>query len=82
MRYFLATYYRKPDGKVDEQIQLAATINDTDIQTCSVILDFENKKIQKAVIQSQTIDTNWTRIVNYYHAIYPDIIEQLKTDNP
>jgi hypothetical protein len=41
MRYFLATYIRKPDGKIDEQVEISKNLKDSDIQTCNIILDFK-----------------------------------------
>jgi hypothetical protein len=82
MRYFLATYIRKPNGQIDEQVQLANRLKDNDLQTCNVILDFQEKKIIKCLINSSPITSDWNAITAYYAKVYPDIIAQLQTDNP
>ena len=42
MRYFIITYYTKPDGKVDEATQVTKKVRPRDLQTASVILDFKH----------------------------------------
>jgi hypothetical protein len=78
MRYFIATYLRKPDGKVDEQVEIAKRLKDTDISTANIILDFKEQQVVKSVIQGQTIPTTWDVIVAHYRQVYPDYIDQLE----
>jgi hypothetical protein len=78
MRYFLATYIRKPDGKIDEQVEISKNLKDSDIQMCNIILDFEEKKVLKSVIQGQTVPTTWDVIVEHYRLVYPDYIDELE----
>jgi hypothetical protein len=78
MRYFLATYIRKPDGKIDEQVEISKNLKDSDIQTCNIILDFKEHKVVKSVIQGQAVPTTWDVIVDHYRKVYPDYIDELE----
>jgi len=78
MRYFIVTYLRKPDGKVDEQVEIAKNLKDKDITTANIILDFKEKKVQKSVIQGVVVPTEWDTIVAHYKQVYPDYIDELE----
>lgn len=78
MRYFIVTYLRKPDGKVDEQVEIAKRLKDSDITTANIILDFKDKKVQKSVIQGVVVPTQWDVIVGHYRQVYPDYIDELE----
>ena len=77
MRYLLITYARKPGGQIDEQIGFTNTVKSADLQMCNVILDYYDEKVVKCVVEGKTVPTDWDRMHNYYHQIYPDIIDQL-----
>ena len=66
MRYLVITYMRKPDGKIDEQVEITKNLKERDITTANIILDFKEKNIQKSTIQGQVIDTDWDTIVGHY----------------
>jgi hypothetical protein len=78
MRYLVITFLRKPDGKIDEQVEITKTLKERDISTANIILDFKEKKVEKSTIQGQVIDTDWDTIVSHYKQIYPDYIEELE----
>lgn len=78
MRYFIVTYLRKPDGKVDEQVEIAKSLKERDISTANIILDFKEKKVTKSVIQGQVVPTEWDTIVSHYRQVYPDYIDELE----
>ena len=78
MRYLVITFLRKPDGKIDEQVEITKTLKERDITTANIILDFKEKKVEKSTIQGQVIDTDWDTIVSHYKQIYPDYIEELE----
>lgn len=80
MRYLLITYLKKADGTIDEQVQVSKNLKERDITTCNIILDFKEKKIEKAVVDGQVIPTEWATIEAYYHQVYPDLIEDLQKD--
>lgn len=78
MRYILITYLFKATGQIDEQVEISKTIKDRDHQTCNVIMDFEEKKVVKCVIQGKKLDTDWERLRNYFYQIYPDAIDRIE----
>ena len=41
MRYLLVSYVRKPNGQMDEQVTVSKRVRTRDLQTCSVVLDFQ-----------------------------------------
>lgn len=80
MRYLLITFLRKPGGQIDEMVKIAKKIKPADIQTCNVILDYGNKKINKCVIEGKKLDTDFDKMNDYYKKIYPQLIEQLEKE--
>jgi hypothetical protein len=81
MRYLLLTYYRKPNGQVDEAMSVARRIKQNDLQTANVILDFRDLKVIKASMGSTQVPRDWDRIVSYYHQHYASTIERLLKEN-
>lgn len=81
MRYLLITFYRKPNGQIDEQVQISKRVRVSDLQSCNVILDFANKKIDKCVIEDKVVKTDWDRMITYYRKVYPSLIEQLEKES-
>lgn len=81
MKYLLITYIGRPNGQIDEQVELSNKVRDSDIQMANVIMDFKEAKIVKCTIQGTTISSDWTQLRNYYHQVYPDVIEQLEAEN-
>lgn len=78
MRYFVVTYVLKPDGKFDEQVQvLEKNLTNKVNVTANVILDFKERKVVKARL-NEAIDRNWDLLRNYFHQVYPQVIEQLE----
>lgn len=80
MRYLLITFLRKPNGQIDEQVQISKRVRVSDLQSCNVILDFANKKIDKCVIEDKKVDTDWDRMIGYYRKVYPSLINQLEKE--
>lgn len=80
MRYLLITFLRKPNGQIDEQVQLSKRVRTSDTQTANVIIDFASKVVNKCVIEGKVVDTNYERLVEYYRKIYPNLIEQLERE--
>jgi hypothetical protein len=77
----LFTYIKKPDGKIDEQVQMSNKLKERDITTCNVILDFKQKIVEKASIDGTSIPRDWNTIVEYYREHYSDLIEDLEKHN-
>ena len=81
MRYLILTYYRKPDGKIDESMAVSRRVKPNDLQTASVILDFKELKVVKASMGSTVVPRDWDRIVSYYHQHYASTIDRLFKEN-
>lgn len=81
MRYLFITFFRKPGGQIDEQVNMSKRIKPADNQTVNVILDFAEKRIVKCVIEGKKHDSDWDKMYNYYKKIYPNLIEQLDRES-
>jgi hypothetical protein len=81
MRYLLLTYYRKPNGQVDEAMSVARRIKQNDLQTANVILDFRDLKVIKASMGSTQVPRDFNRIVEYYYQHYESTITRLFKEN-
>ena len=81
MRYLFITYVKKPDGKIDEMMNLGKKIRKIDSQTVNVILDFKERKVEKCIIDGERIDTDFDKLFIYYKDIYPSIVERLSQEN-
>ena len=77
----LITYVRKPNDQIDEQVQMSNSLKERDITTCNIILDFENKSVEKSTINGETIHKDFQKIVEYYKQVYPDLIDELEKAN-
>jgi len=81
MRYLLLTYVKKPNGKIDEQIEVSRNLRRHDLQTANVILDFKQLKVLKCSMGGDQVPRDWDRIVGYYHHHYASTIERLFNEN-
>jgi hypothetical protein len=81
MRYLLLTYYRKPNGQIDESMTVSNRIRDRDLSQANVILDFKNQIVLKCSMDGKTVPKNWDRIVSYYYQHYAATIERLFEEN-
>jgi len=81
MRYLLLTYYKKPDGKIDEVMAVAKNLKRRDHQTCNVILDFKTLSVLKCSMAGTVVPNDFDRITAYYHQHYAATIERLFKEN-
>jgi len=81
MRYLLLTYYRKPNGQIDESMTVSNRIRDRDLSQANVILDFRDQSVLKCSMDGKTVPKNWDRIVSYYYQHYAATIERLFEEN-
>jgi hypothetical protein len=81
MRYLIFTYYRKADGKIDEVMSVSRNLKPRDLQTANVILDFQEQRVRKCMIDGQTASQDWDHVVSYYYQHYTATIERLFEDN-
>ena len=78
MRYLLITFSRKPGGQIDEQVGFSKNVKPSDLQTCNVILDYKERKVNKCVIEGKIVPTDFERMNEYYKQVYPELIDQLE----
>jgi hypothetical protein len=81
MRYLLLTYYKKPNGQIDESSSVATKLKTNDWQTANVILDFKELKVLKCSMGGEQVPKDWNRVVTYYHQHYAKVIERLFKEN-
>lgn len=80
MRYLLITFLRKPGGQIDEMVAVSKRVKPADIQTCNVIIDYAQKKVDKCIIEGKVVDTDFERMDAYYKQVYPNLIAQLEKE--
>jgi len=51
-----------------------------DIQLCNIIMDFNEKKIEKCLIEGKVVTQEWQKLSDYYKQIYPAIIDRLEKE--
>jgi hypothetical protein len=81
MRYLLIQYARKPNGQIDESVGFAKRIKQDDLQSMNIIMDYEEKKVVKCLIEGKVVPTDFDRLNDYYCKIYPELIAQLQEIN-
>ena len=81
MRYFIITYYTKPDGRIDEETQVSTRIRSRDLQCANIILDFKQQRVEKAWVNGQSMPREWERIVLYYMRHYESTFQRLAREN-
>jgi hypothetical protein len=81
MRYLILTYYRKPDGQIDEVMAVSKNIKTRDLQTANVILDFRELKVLKCSMGGEQVPKDFNRIVEYYIKHYEATIKRLFQEN-
>ena len=81
MRYLLLTYYKKPNGQIDESMSLSKNLKARDLQMASVILDFKKLEVVKATLNGVTVPKDFDRIVQYYYQHYENVIQRLFHEN-
>ena len=81
MRYLILTYYRKPDGHIDEAMTVSKNLKTRDIQMANIILDFKKLEVVKATMNGTNVPKNFDAIVTYYMQHYEKIITRLFNEN-
>lgn len=80
MRYLLISFFRKKGGQIDEIVKVSKRIQESDVSTSNVIIDYADKKVEKCVIEGKEVDTDFDRMNTYYKKIYPALVEQLEKE--
>lgn len=81
MRYLTITYLRQPGGQIDEQMGYTKRLKPNDLQTCNVIIDYRDRKVEKCVIEGKAMDRTFDQLNDYYKEVYPALIEQMERVN-
>jgi hypothetical protein len=77
----IINYYRRPSGKMDESMIVAAKIRDRELQTAAVIVDFRTRTVIKASFDGAVVPKDFDRVVSYYQQHYRDHIQPLLEAN-
>lgn len=80
MRYLLISFFRRKAGQIDEMVKVAKRIQESDISTSNVIIDYADKKVEKCIIEGRKVDSDFNRMNEYYKKVYPALIEQLERE--
>jgi hypothetical protein len=81
MRYLTITYYKRPNGQLDEVIGVVKSLKRKDLQTASVILDFKDQKVLQSSMGGKQVPKDWDRIVGFYYQHYAHTIERMFQEN-
>lgn len=84
MRYFIVKYLRRAvrrhgqtEWQMDEEVAVSKKIKTRDLQSASVILDFQDLRVIQAHMEGQVIPKDWDKVVSYYYKHYAKLIEQM-----
>ncbi len=81
MRYLIITYYKRPNGQLDEVVGIGKNIKNKDLAQASVILDFKKSQVIKCSLDGTIVPKDWNKIRDFYHRHYNGIIEELEAMN-
>lgn len=81
MRYLIITYYKKPNGQMDEVVGIGKNLKPKDLSQASVILDFKKQVVEKCSLDGTIVPKDWTKIRDFYHQHYAGIINELEAMN-
>jgi hypothetical protein len=81
MRYFLISYYQKPNGQMDEVVAVSGSLKTRDRQTAAVILDFRTQSVLQCSMNGTTVPKDWDRIVSFYYQHYAATFDRLAKEN-
>lgn len=80
MRYLLISFFRRKGGQIDEMVKVSKRIQESDVNTSNVIIDYADKKVEKCVIEGKKVDTDFNRMHEYYKKVYPNLVNQLEKE--
>jgi hypothetical protein len=81
MRYFLISYYKKPNGQMDEVVSVSDKLKRKDRQTAAVVLDFRTQSVLQCSMNGTTVPKDWDRIVSFYYQHYAATFDRLAREN-
>ena len=62
-------------------MSLSNRVKSKDLETASIILDFQDQVVLKCVIDGKSMPKEWETIVSYYYKHYQAIMERLFKEN-
>lgn len=80
MRYLLISFFRRKGGQIDEMVKVSKRIQESDINTSNVIIDYADKKVEKCVIEGRKVETDFNKMHEYYKKVYPALVDQLEKE--
>lgn len=80
MRYLLISFFRRKGGQIDEMVKVSKRIQQSDINTSNVIIDYADKKVEKCIIEGKEVETDFDKMHQYYKKVYPNLIDQLEKE--
>jgi len=81
MRYLVVTYIKKPNGKVDESVEVDSKYRNRHKTSANVILDFKKKEILKCRMDGHAGSRDWKTVRDYYYKYYQNVVEDLEQKN-
>lgn len=81
MRYLIVTYLRQAGGRIDEQVGFSKRLKNNDLQTCNIILDYQDRSVLKCTIEGKKLERTFESLNEYYKSVYTNMIEQLEKMN-
>lgn len=61
-------------------VKVSKRIQESDINTSNVIIDYADKKVEKCVIEGRKVETDFIKMNEYYKKVYPQLIDQLEKE--
>lgn len=81
MRYLIVTYVKKPDGQVDESVEIDTKYRPRHKTMANVVLDFAAKKVLKCRMEGNIGSQDWETVRDYYHKHYDSVVEEIEEFN-
>jgi len=78
MRYLIATYTKKPDGQVDESIEIDSKYKSRHQTNANVVLDFATRTVLKCRMEGSLGSKDWQRVRDYYYKYYENVVNSLE----
>jgi hypothetical protein len=75
MRYFLAAYFQKKDGRYDEFADFKDELTPALVEVNNVILDLKSQKVIKGEVGMGKENKNFKQLYTYYKQQYPEQIK-------
>ncbi len=78
MRYLIVTYIKRPNGQVDETVEVESKYRSRHKETANVVLDFAKKEILKCRMDGKLGSHDWQHVRDYYYKHYQNVVDDLE----